>query len=155
MSENDGWAAAEPHEVVHAGVRGAVAAAAMSGLRNATVSFGLVDQTPPEAIAKQRARGALKRIPKKRRQGAVELMHWAYGAGGGAVFALLPEGVRRRPWAGGIYGLVVWLGFELGIAPVLGLQQAKDPRVIERAALAVDHLLYGMVLSETRRRPQE
>jgi hypothetical protein len=127
----------------------------MTGVRQFTVDVGLVDQTPPEAILKQRARGLLRRIPRKRRRAAIELMHWAYGAGGGATFALLPEGVRRQPWAGAVYGLVVWLGFELGIAPLLGLSQAKQPRAVERAALAADHLLYGFVMSETRRRPQE
>jgi len=49
-----------------------------------------------------------------------------------------------------VYGLVVWLGFELGIAPVLGLSQAKRVRLIDRLALAADHLLYGLVLSTTR-----
>jgi hypothetical protein len=49
----------------------------------------------------------------------------------------------------------LWLGFEAGIAPALGLSQAKRPRPIERAAFAADHLLYGYVLSEMRRRPRE
>ena len=53
-----------------------------------------------------------------------------------------------------MYGLVVWLGFELGIAPVLGLSQAKRVRPVDRLALAADHVLYGLVLSEMRRRPQ-
>jgi hypothetical protein len=147
--------AALPHEVAHAGMRGAIGAAAMSGMRNLTVGFGLVGQTPPEAIVKQRAHGVVRMIPRKKRKAGVELMHWAYGAAGGAAFALLPESLRRQPWAGPAYGLVVWLGFELGIAPLLGLKQAKQPRPVERAALAADHLLYGLVLSEGRRRPQE
>jgi hypothetical protein len=70
------------------------------------------------------------------------------------VFGALPETVRRRPWAGPAYGLVVWLGFELAIAPVLGLSQAKRERPVDRLALAADHVLYGLVLSEMRRRPQ-
>jgi hypothetical protein len=63
--------------------------------------------------------------------------------------------VRRRAWSGPVYGLLVWLGFEVGIAPALGLKQARKLRVPERAALAADHLLYGLVLSETRRMPRE
>ena len=78
-----------------------------------------------------------------------------YGAVGGAAFALLPEKVRLQPWAGPLYGLGVWLGFEFGVAPLLGLDQAKKPRPIDRVALAADHLLYGFVLSEIRRRPRE
>jgi hypothetical protein len=150
--ENGDGGAARPGEIAHAGLRGVIAAAAMSGMRNLTVSLGLVDQTPPEAIVKQRAHGILRRVPRKRRKAAVEALHWGYGAVGGAAFAVLPEGVRRQPWAGPLYGIVVWLGFELGMAPLLGLKQAKQPRPAERVALAADHLLYGLVLTETRRR---
>jgi hypothetical protein len=144
-----------PHELAHAAVRGAVAAAAMTGMRVFTQSIGIVEQTPPQAIMKQRAQGLLRRVPKKRRRAAVELMHWGYGAAGGLVFGLLPDGVRRRAWAGPVYGLAVWIGFEVGLAPTLGLKQAYQVRPVERLGLAADHLLYGFVLSETRRRPQE
>jgi hypothetical protein len=142
-------------EIAHASLRGAIAAAAMTGMRAFTVDLGIVEQTPPQAILKQRARGLIRRVPRGRRRAAVELAHWAYGAGGGALFAALPEGVRRRPWAGPAYGLAVWLGFEACLAPVLGLKQASRLRAAERAALAADHLLYGLVLSEIRARPQE
>jgi len=81
-------------------------------------------------------------------------MHWSYGAGGGAAFGLLPDRLRRHPWAGPAYGMLVWLGFELGVAPLLGLRQAKQPRPVARITLAVDHLLYGFILSELRRRPR-
>ena len=153
MNENGGGA--HVGEIAHASLRGAIAAAAMTGMRAFTVDLGLVDQTPPQAIARQRAKGLLRRVPRGRRRAAIELAHWGYGAGGGAAFALLPEGVRRRPWAGPAYGLLVWVGFELCLAPVLGLKQAKKQRPVERAALAADHLLYGLVLSEIRARPQE
>lgn len=143
------------NEVLHAAGRGAVAAMAMTGMRIFTVDVGLVEQTPPQAIAKQKARGLLRRVPHGRRRAAIELFHWTYGAGGGAAFALLPDGLRRRPYAGPAYGLLVWLGFELGIAPVLGLRQAEKLRLADRAGLAADHLLYGLVLNEGRRRPQE
>ena len=142
-------------EVAHASLRGAIAAAAMTGMRAITVDLGLVEQTPPQAIARQRAHGLLRRVPRKRRRAAIEIAHWSYGAAGGAAFAALPETVRRQPWAGPAYGLVVWLGFELCLAPLLGLRQARRQRPVERAALAADHLLYGLVLSEVRARPQE
>ena len=141
-------------DVVHAGLRGAIAAMAMTGMRAFTVDLGIVEETPPQAILKQKARGLIRQVPKKRRRAAIELAHWGYGAGGGALFALLPEGLRRQPWAGPVYGLGVWLGFEVGLAPVLGLSQATKLRAAERLALAGDHLLYGLVLSEVRRRPQ-
>jgi len=145
----------EPTKVLHAGLRGAIAAMAMTGVRAFTVDLGIVEQSPPEAIFKQRARGLIRRVPRNRRRSAIELAHWGYGAAGGAAFGMLPESVRRRSWSGPIYGLVVWLGFEVGIAPALGLTQARKLRLAERAALAADHLLYGLVLSETRRMPRE
>jgi hypothetical protein len=142
-------------EVAHAGLRGAIAAMAMTGMRNFTVHVGIVKETPPDAILRRRASGLLGRVPEDRRRAAIELAHWAYGAGGGVAFRLLPDDLRLRAWAGPLYGLVVWLGFELGIAPLLGLPQADEQRPAERAGLAADHLLYGLVLSETRARPRE
>ena len=142
-------------EVLHAAGRGAVGAMAMTGMRALTVGLGIVEQTPPKAILKQKARGVLALVPRKRRRAAIEVFHWGYGAAGGAAFGLLPDELRRRPYAGPVYGLVIWLGFEMGIAPLLGLSQAKKVRPVDRAGLAADHLLYGLVLNEGRRRPQE
>jgi hypothetical protein len=152
---SDGASSSYAAEIAHASLRGAIAAAAMTGMRAFTVDVGLVDQTPPQAIAKQRARGLLRRIPRGRRRAAIEVAHWSYGAVGGAAYAVLPEPVRRQSWSGPAYGLLVWVGFELCLAPMLGLKQAKKQRPVERAALAADHLLYGLVLSEIRARPQE
>jgi hypothetical protein len=144
--------ASRPRKVLHGAARGAVGAMAMTGVRVLTTELGLVEQTPPQAVARQRARGAralLRRAPRRQRRGLIEVAHWVFGAGGGAAFGALPGALRRRPWAGPAYGLVVWLGFEFGIAPVLGLSQAKRVRLVDRLALAGDHLLYGLVLSGT------
>jgi hypothetical protein len=141
-------------EVLHAAASGAVGAMAMTGMRVVTTQLGLVEQTPPQAIARQRSRGLrhlLRLAPRKQRRGLIEIAHWAFGAAGGGGFGALPSTVRRRPWAGPVYGLVVWLGFEIGIAPALGLSQTKRLRLVDRLALAADHLLYGLVLSEGRR----
>jgi hypothetical protein len=138
-----------------AALRGAIAAMAMSGMRAFTVSLGIVEESPPQAIFRQRAQMLIRKVPRKRRRAAVELAHWGYGALGGAAFTVLPKTVRRRAWAGPIYGLVTWASFEAVIAPALGLAQAKKLRVAERAALAADHLLYGLVLSEIRQQPRE
>jgi hypothetical protein len=142
-------------EILHAAVRGAIAAMAMTGMRAFTVDLGLVEETPPRAILRQRAAGLIRRVPRGRGRTVIELAHWGYGAAGGAAFGLLPDSVRKRAWAGPAYGVALWVLFEIGIAPALGLTQAKRLRVAERAALAADHFLYGFVLSEFRRRPQE
>jgi hypothetical protein len=143
-------------DVLSGAARGALGAMAMTGMRVMTTELGLVEQTPPQALARQRARGiraVLRRAPREQRRGLIEAAHWTFGAGGGAAFGALPPAVRRHRWAGPVYGLLVWLGFELGIAPLLGLSQAKRVRLIDRLALAGDHLLYGVVLSATRPTP--
>ena len=158
MSELAGAGAGSPEaddRVIHAVMRGVVGAMAMTGMRSLTVSLGLVKETPPRAIVRQTSKGLFRVVPKGLRRAAIELMHWGYGAAGGAAFALLPEDVRRKRGAGPVYGVVLWLGFELVQAPLMGLKQAKELRPVERAALAVDHLLYGLVLAETRRRPRK
>ncbi len=137
-------------DVVSGAVRGAVGAMAMTGMRLLTAELGLLEQSPPRALGSQRVRGLgslLGRAPRKQNRGLMEVAHWAFGASGGAAFGALPRDLRRRRWAGPVYGLMVWLGFELGIAPALGLSQAKRARPLDRLALAADHVLYGLVLS--------
>ncbi len=134
-------------------VRGIVAAMTMSAARQVTTGLGLVDQTPPDAILKQRAFALLVRTPRlafflaRRQVAVVELFHWAYGAGGGAAFSLLPRSLLEKRWAGVAYGLATWAVFELSIAPVLGLEQATKFRPVERLMFAMDHLLYGVILA--------
>ena len=128
-------------------VRGVVAAMAMTGFREFTRRVGLLQEPPPEAIVRQRLLGRFRRARSGRSRAGAELLHWGYGAAGGAAFAALPEGIRRPAPSGPLYGLVVWTGFELGIAPLLKLQQAKQARPLDRAALALDHALYGFVVS--------
>jgi hypothetical protein len=138
-------------------VRGTGAAMTMSALRQVTTGLGLVEQTPPDAILKQRAFALLVRSPRlafflaRRQVAVVELFHWAYGAGGGAAFALLPRSVLDRRWAGVAYGLGTWAVFELSMAPVLGLEQATKIRPVERLMFAADHALYGLILAGDRR----
>jgi hypothetical protein len=137
--------------VLDGAARGAVGAMAMTGMRVLTTELGLVDEPPPQAVIRQRALSLLRQAPREHRRGMIEAAHWAFGAGVGAAFGALPRSVRRHRWAGPVYGLGVWLGFEAGIAPVLGLSQAKRVRAADRVALAADHLLYGLVLAGTGR----
>lgn len=134
-------------------LRGGVAAMAMTGMRQMTKGFGLVEQTPPDAIVKQRASGLLVRSPRlaylvaRRETALIELAHWFYGAVGGAAFAVLPRPLLRSRWVGLAYGVLTVLMFELGIVPVLGLDKAKKIRKAERLAFTADHLLYGLILA--------
>lgn len=137
-------------------IRGTVAAMAMTGMRQVTLGLGLVEQTPPDAILKQRAFGLLLRSPRlafllaRRQLAVVEIAHWAYGAGGGVAFAFLPSSVLERRWAGAAYGVASWAAFELSVAPLLGLEHAKSVRPVERLTFLADHLLYGVILAGGR-----
>jgi len=135
-----------------AGIRGAVGAMAMTGVRSLTTSLGLVDQTPPEALLQEKAGGLMAKIPADRQQVVTELTHWGIGLATGAGFALLPAKWRRHQWSGAAYGLTVMTGFEAGIAPLLGLSRAGQARPMERLLLVADHLLWGIVLSPPRHR---
>jgi hypothetical protein len=123
---------------------------AMTGIRTFAGGIGIVQQTPPEAIAKEAAPGLLAAVRPQHREAVVELLHWAVGAGGGAIFGLLPAAARSQPWLGAAYGIAMWLGFETLAAPALGLGRHQQQRAAERLVLAADHLLYGLVLSGTR-----
>jgi hypothetical protein len=138
--------------VAEGAARGAVAAMAMTGMRVFTTSIGIVEETPPKAIFRQKTKGLIYLVPKKKRRAAIEAAHWGYGAVGGAMFGAAPEDVRKQPWSGPVYGLVLWLGFETTLAPLLGLKQAKKPRPVDRLGLALDHVLYGLVLSGLQKR---
>ena len=132
--------------------RGIVAAMAMTGMRRVTRGLGLVPEPPPEEIARQVPR-LLARIPPERRDEAIELAHWAYGAAGGAAFGALPEAMRRAAWSGPAWGIAAWTLFERVVAPVFGLRPARQRPVGERLAVLGDHLLYGVVVAGRSRRP--
>jgi hypothetical protein len=133
--------------VARAGARGLVGAMAMTGLRTVTAAIGPREKSPPVAIVEDRAPGLMRRLPERSHRATVEAAHWTYGTAGGLVFGLLPARVRRHPASGLVYGLTIWVLFELGIAPVLGIRYARQRRVLWRVLVALDHVLYGIVVA--------
>ncbi|MEU2286953.1 hypothetical protein ABZ614_34360 [Streptomyces sp. NPDC013178] len=136
-----------PSALLRAGARGLVAAMAMTGVRTVTSTLAPQEQAPPEAIVERLAPTAVLRAREHRREAVTELLHWTYGAAGGAVFGLLPARLRSMPMTGPAYGLLVWLGFELALAPALGVRRAEQRRVLWRLVVALDHMLYGVVVA--------
>ena len=135
---------------------GAIAAMAMTGMRSFTVSLGLVEEPPPRAILRQKSKGLFRLTPKRFRRAAQELFHWGYGAAGGAAFALLPRGGfacghGRDRSTGSRSGSHSRRGSRLRSGSRRRRSRARSTAL----ALAADHLLYGFVLSELRRRPRE
>jgi hypothetical protein len=132
---------------VRAGVRGLVAAMAMTGMRTAAAGLSAEDRSPPEEIVNRHAPSALQRLPRRQRSAVTELVHWSYGGAGGAGFGLLPARLRRQVWAGPAYGLAFWLGYELLIAPMLDVDRARQRPFVWRVLLAADHVLYGVIVA--------
>jgi hypothetical protein len=142
-------------EALHAAFRGLVGAMAMTGLRMFAAHAGLIREDPPSRLAHKAGGGLLEAVPRKRRRMVVELVHWSMGATFGAIFGLLPDSWRRRRWSGPAYGILVWLGFDAGVAPLLGLRAQEWPLARERGIFLTDHVLFGLVLNEMRSRPRE
>jgi hypothetical protein len=135
-----------PSSLGRGGARGAIAAMAMSGLRQATTALGIVERVPPESILRHTAPGLFCRIPVERRPALVEFVHWSYGAAGGILFGALPRRLRRKGWVGPAYGFMFWSLFEVAIAPLLGTERGRHG-VRQQLALLADHALYGVVVA--------
>jgi hypothetical protein len=136
-----------PPTAVRAAARGLVGAMAMTGVRTFTENVGILQESPPKAIVAEHAPPTVRRLADERRTAITELCHWAYGAMGGLIFSALPQSLRSRRATGPAYGLAIWLSFELGLAPLLGLEHAKSRRPVSRAVLALDHIMYGIVVA--------
>jgi hypothetical protein len=141
--------------MIHAAFRGAIGAMAMTGIRQFAAHADVIRDDPPARMARKQAKGLLRSVPRRKRGAVVELIHWIMGAAFGLAFGLLPESVRMRAWSGPAFGFLVWLGFDTIVAPGLGLKQRRWPHGAERTVFMIDHLLYGLVLSELRARPRE
>jgi hypothetical protein len=140
------------NDAAEGAVRGAIAALAMSGFRSLASDLGLVEKTPPEAIA-ENTDGVMAKIPSGWRPAAVRVLHIGVGAVGGATYGVAPDPVRQKAWSGPIWGVAIYVTYEFGVAPLFGLKHARDVDLDEQAVIVADHLLYGWILSETRRRP--
>lgn len=131
-----------------AGARGLVASMAMTGMREFTVGMGWLERPPPREILEDEAPLLVLPMSEGHEQAVVELAHWAYGTAFGSVYGLLPERVRRSRWSGPGFGIGTWLVYELAVAPALGVQVAQRRRVMSRAMLLADHVLYGLVVAD-------
>src|SRR3954447_7244858 len=111
----------EHYSITRAALRGMVAAMAMTGTRTVTANIWPEEKPPPEAIVDKYAPPQIVRLPEHHREAITEVLHWSYGTAGGAAFGLLPARLRGHPAAGPVYGLAIWLAWEFGLAPMLGV----------------------------------
>lgn len=132
---------------------GTVAALSMTGLRAFTTRTGLLERTPPEAIVEDEAPRLVRRLSREHAEAVMLLLHWAYGAAGGAVHGSLPARLRNPAWSGPVYGVLLWVFYDAVLAPALGIAVHRRRPVADRVSLVTDHLLYGTVLSRLGDRP--
>jgi hypothetical protein len=142
------------NDAAEGAMRGVIGALAMSGVRAFASDLGLIGKTPPEELAEEPEGPLLPRLSEGQRGAAVRSLHLAVGAVGGIGYGVLPDLVRQKGWSGPLWGLVIWAGYDAGVAPLLGLTPSRSIDAKERATFVADHLLYGYILSETRRRPR-
>lgn len=136
---------------------GVTAAMAMSGLRNLTVSLGVLDEVPPREIISATAPKAVRTLSERRERAFAELMHWSYGAACGVVYGHV--GRSRRSHASRSttralgFGFVTLALYRSAIAPTLGITFHRRA-FSDQLMLALDHALFGLVverLISTRR----
>lgn len=135
------------NEVTRGATRGVIGAMAMTGVRRVTTGLGLLEETPPATMGKDAplVSRLVRRTRPQRRGELMELMHWAYGGVGGAIFGRFVR--LRRPWVGPAYGLALWMVYETGVVPLLGLEHARERTIVSRVFVALDHILYGVVVA--------
>ena len=80
---------------------------------------------------------------------AATLAHYAFGAAAGAAYAVVAPR-RARPAGGVVYSVMLWLVGYVGVLPWLRLMPPPGRDDVGRqVVLAVDHVVYGLVLDGT------
>lgn len=140
-------------KTVMAGVLGGLAGAALMGpVHMAAAKLSKLEPSQGEdatekvavAVAKQVAGQRLTRSGKKR---GGQIVHFAFGAGVGALYGLLAEHFSPvRLGAGALFGIAVYAGAHALTVPALGLAPgpAENGPVKEAPELA-SHVVYGLV----------
>lgn len=105
------------------------------------------------AAAEKLAGAAGTELSQKQRQSYGLGIHWALGAGAGALYGVIR---RRTPWAalgfGTLYGLLFWLVVDEGANTALGLTPPPQEFPWETHARGLaGHLLYGVAAEATLR----
>lgn len=137
---------------VRGGVAGVAATAVMSLAMLAAQRSGMLGRLPPhELMTKAMARtGTADDVGPQERQRLGWVVHFAFGAAAGALYAVLRRLLRTPgpPVAHGIgWGLLVWLISYGGWIPALRLLPAPTKDNPDRpVAMVAAHVVFGAVL---------
>src|SRR5262245_30736493 len=141
-------------------VGGLIAAGAMS-LAHRLVG-DMVPKPPPQAqkaedstvkVASQTLRLVGLSLQEHHKPWAGTIVHYAFGAGVGAVYGVLAEIVPRVTMGLGLpFGVAVWLGAHVITVPALGLSEAPTRQPLGKEAEEFGlHLVYGVTTELVRR----
>ncbi len=105
---------------------------------------------PPERIATELTKRAEvgKQMNKPQQVGAALITHFGYGSNMGMFYAPLSRRVHLPPaLKGAIFGMLVWAGSYLGIAPTMKLPDAAPKQPLQRNIMMIGaHLVWGTTL---------
>lgn len=141
-------------------VGGLIAAGAMS-LTHRLVG-DMVPKPPPQAqkvedstvkVASQVLRLVGLTLDENDKPRAGTIVHYAFGAGVGAIYGALAEIVPRVTMALGLpFGIAVWLGAHVITVPALGLSEPPTRQPLGKEAEEFGlHLVYGVTTELLRR----
>lgn len=108
-------------------------------------------ETSLKRAATKFARLARVRLDDERKRRLAMAIHWAFGIGTGAAYAVLR---RRADWAEGAQGLgfgtVFWLAVDEGLVPLLGLSEGPMAYPWQSHARGLaGHLTFGLIAETT------
>lgn len=143
---------------VDGGIGGLIGTAAMSAVMQAAHKAGLVDKLPPEEIAEAALDAAGQPEHSEETQDALALgLHFAFGAGVGAVFAVLHRCLRLPIPAvlqGLVFSTLVWAVSYKGWVPALGIMPPPERDQPGRPqSVLFAHWVYGATLGALVGRP--
>jgi hypothetical protein len=129
---------------------GLAATAAMTVMMFAARRRGTMRKLPPERITEAMLDALRLRRSERTENVISSVAHLAYGAGAGALFAVLAGSLRRpgtRVLAGPAYGLALWAASYVGWVPALGIMPPPHRDGRRRpTAMVLAHVTYGAVL---------
>ncbi|MET9344212.1 DUF6789 family protein [Nonomuraea sp. NPDC003804] len=139
-------------QLVRGAFAGTTATTAMSAVMLAGDKVGLMREHPPKHITRALLPGHPHR-PKPGEKPMAVLAHYAFGAGAGALLALVTRG-RGAPLPVGVaYGLAIWLASYEGWVPSLTrLPPAHRDQPGRQLVMALGHVVFGSVLAASLRR---
>jgi putative membrane protein len=131
-------------------IAGAIATVPMTAAMNALHSALPHKQQgalPPEQLTMQTAEetGIKERLDASERCVAVNLAHYAFGAGAGSLYGLAAQSCPDRPLLRGIgFGLGIWATCYLGWLPIAGFRANGWRETAERNAMMIGaHVVWG------------